>query len=78
MSTDSRVHHAEQAITQTSNGDGFDPVRQPSRTFADKKNRTIAEKEVEAGEDERDIRRKQVCLAPPIVHQVDMTDAGIP
>ena len=62
MSADNREHHAEDAITHGRYGDQPYSVRHYLRPALEPKQQTIAEKEIEAGEDERDIRRKQACI----------------
>ena len=68
MSTGDRVHYAENAITPAAAGDGTYSKRQHSLTASDQKHRTTMEKEIEADDDERDIKRKQVRSASRIAY----------
>ena len=62
MSTDNHVQHAENAITPAPEGDGTISKRQNSLSVPDAKYPTPIEKETEAGEDDRDVKRKQASL----------------
>lgn len=74
MSAPGHEHHVEDAITRAAYGERSYSVRHYLRPTFDSKQQTIAEKEVEAGEDERDIRRKQACILPSRWHCVRITN----
>ena len=76
MSTDTRLQYADETITQgPSNGGGIYSMRQNTPSISNLKQRTATEKEVEAGEDDRDIKRKQARWGYLSAIQMPLTDA---